>query len=87
MLYFKSNDSYIIIPKDNTSTSFIDYAKLKEVPVVICSDFESSLIKHNDPKKTYITHKLSANSYRIKIVSIVDLVIPLDYVYYGSYKL
>lgn len=78
------NGSAIIMPKENTITQFNDYAKQKRLPVVIYADFESSLMKHEDEKKKYITTKHTANSYRIRIVSDVSLNIPLDYEYVGE---
>jgi hypothetical protein len=78
------NGSNVIMPKENTVTQFNDYAKQKRLPVVIYADFESSLMKHEDEKKKYITTKHTANSYRIRIVSDVDLGIDLNYEYVGN---
>ena len=51
---------------------------------MIYADFEASLMKHEDEKKKYITTKHTSNSYRIRIVSDVELGIPLNYDYVGE---
>lgn len=79
-----ANGSNIVMPEEGTVTKFSDHAKQKRLPVVIYADFEASLMKHEDEKKKYITTKHTSNSYRIRIVSDVDLQIPLDYDYCGE---
>ena len=91
------NGSSVIMPEENTFTQFNDYSKQKRLPVVMYSDFECSLMDTTGYKKTnkstmeeetvskdYISKKHVANSYRIRIVSDVDLQIPLDYEYVGE---
>ena len=77
------NGSTVVMPKEGTFTKFNDYNKQKRLPVVMYADFESSLMKHTDENKKYIKAKHTANSYRLKIVSDVELDIPLNYEYVG----
>ena len=85
------NGSYVTTPKEDTTTKFNNYKRQKRLPVVIYADFESSLLqadnytKNNKTfEKSYITAKHEANSFRIRIVSDVELRIPLDYSYTGT---
>lgn len=80
---FNENGSFVTMPEPNTFTYFTDFAKQKKLPIVLYADFESSLQKSNDKK--YIVASHIANSYRIKIVSPLNLGdIPLDYEYIGE---
>ena len=78
------NGSHIKMPLKDTFTSFTDYAKKKKMPVVMYSDFESSLENYNDDKKKYIVAKHVSNSYRLIIKTELDLGIPLEYDYVGK---
>lgn len=65
-------------------TQFDDYSKQKKLPVVIYADFEANL-QSNDivvMKNQVAEHK--ANTFRLRINSVVDLGIPLDYCYSGT---
>jgi hypothetical protein len=81
-------------PGDNlgrpSCTRFTNYAAQKRLPVVIYADFEASL-EHVDPaaaagnktpRGAVAVH--CPNSFRLTIVSDVDLGIPLDYAYTGT---
>ena len=72
------------MPLKDTFTSFTDYAKMKKMPVVMYSDFESSLENYNDEKKIHIVAKHVSNSYRLIIKTELDLGIPLEYDYVGK---
>ena len=79
-----SSGSNIVMPKEDTCTSFTDYSKLKKSPLVMYADFESSLEKHQDDNKKYIVSKHVANSYRLLIKTELDLGIDLEYFYVGK---
>ena len=78
------NRCNVVMPKNDTFTSFNDYAKLKKCPLVMYADFEPSLEKHCDNDKKYIVSKHVANSYRLLIKTELDLGIDLEYSYVGK---
>ena len=79
-----SKGSNIIMPKENTFTTFTGYSKMKKCPIVMYADFESSLEKHHDDNKKYIVSKHVANSYRLIIKTELELDIDLEYSYVGK---
>jgi hypothetical protein len=83
------NNSLVKMPsltKDSQipTTHFTDHKKQKKAPVVLYADFECSLQKCDNHERKGVVAKHRANSFRIRIESIVDLGISLDYEYSGD---